>query len=148
MPPHETLTKFGYPDTLIAEYSHWAVLLRPQQATIGSLVVASVADIRRFSEVPREGFAELAEVIQQCESALSSMFAYDKINYLMLMMVDLQVHMHVIPRYAEVRDFAGVRCLDEGWPGPPILGASIELPADGQLSLLSSLKDSWQGAGR
>ena len=34
-----TMKKFGYPDTLIKEYSHWAVLLRPQQATLGALVL-------------------------------------------------------------------------------------------------------------
>ena len=36
-----TMQKFGYPDTLIAEYDHWVVLLRPSQVTLGSLVLAA-----------------------------------------------------------------------------------------------------------
>ena len=27
--PNQTAGKFGYPDTLIADYGHWCVLLRP-----------------------------------------------------------------------------------------------------------------------
>jgi len=31
---NDTIRKFGYPDTLIHEYDHWVVLLRPQQVTL------------------------------------------------------------------------------------------------------------------
>ena len=37
--PHDTLLKFNYPQTLLREYQHWAVLLRPKQVTVGSLVL-------------------------------------------------------------------------------------------------------------
>src|SRR3546814_2888106 len=33
---NETIRKFGYPATLIREYDHWVVLLRPAQLTLGS----------------------------------------------------------------------------------------------------------------
>lgn len=33
---NETILKFNYPDSLIREYDHWVVLLRPAQVTIGS----------------------------------------------------------------------------------------------------------------
>lgn len=36
-----TIEKFGYPATLIAEFDHWLVLLRPAQPTLGSLVLAA-----------------------------------------------------------------------------------------------------------
>ncbi len=38
---NETIQRFGYPATLVAEYEHWLVLLRPAQATLGSLVLAA-----------------------------------------------------------------------------------------------------------
>ena len=39
-----TIEKFGYPTTLIREYEHWLVLLRPEQVTLGSLVLAAKSD--------------------------------------------------------------------------------------------------------
>ena len=36
-----TLTKFGYPGTLLHESEHWCVLMRPQQVTLGALVLAA-----------------------------------------------------------------------------------------------------------
>ena len=35
-----TIEKFGYPATLVAQFDHWLVLLRPSQPTLGSLVLA------------------------------------------------------------------------------------------------------------
>ena len=54
-------------------------------------------------------------------------FACDKLNYLMLMMVDPDVHFHVLPRYAVEREFGGVRFTDPGWPKVPNLGHENEL---------------------
>lgn len=33
---NQTMRTFGYPAATVAEYAHWAVLLRPQQATLGA----------------------------------------------------------------------------------------------------------------
>ena len=56
------------------------------------------------------------------ERKLRDAFQFDKINYLLLMMVDRHLHFHVIPRYAETRSFAGVEWPDPAWPkGPPAL---------------------------
>ena len=35
------MRKFGAPATCIHDYSHWSVLLRPVQITLGSLVLAA-----------------------------------------------------------------------------------------------------------
>jgi diadenosine tetraphosphate (Ap4A) HIT family hydrolase len=119
---NETMRKFGAPATCIRRYDHWSVLLRPAQATLGSLVLAAHDTVRAFSELDQAGFTELHGVCRELEQALATAFEYDKLNYLMLMMVDPDVHFHVIPRYAEARRFEGVEFLDPGWPGPPALG--------------------------
>ncbi len=95
-----TIEKFGYPATLVHELRHWLVLLRPAQVTLGSLVLAAKSDATAFSELPVEAFAEQAQAVRSIERALSSLVRYEKINYLMLMMVDPNVHFHVIPRYS------------------------------------------------
>jgi diadenosine tetraphosphate (Ap4A) HIT family hydrolase len=40
------------------------------------------------------------------------------------MMVDPQVHFHVIPRYAASKDFAGTTWTDANWPKPPDIGGA------------------------
>ncbi len=117
-----TMEKFGYPDTLIKEYEHWVVLLRPQQATLGALVLICKNEADTFSKISAEAFSELKDITAAIENHLKDCFSYDKINYLMLMMVDHDVHFHVLPRYAHSRIFEQQEFNDPGWPGPPNLG--------------------------
>ena len=132
-----TMEKFGYPRTTIAEYDEWVVLLRTQQVTVGSIVLAHRSQQTRFSDLPPEAFSELAVVTRHLESTLEAAFHYDKINYLMLMMVDPQVHFHVFPRYESERDVAGVAFRDRGWPKAPKLAEPLDMNED-QLAWVKS----------
>jgi hypothetical protein len=38
-----TIEKFGWPGSLVHEFEHWLVLVRPAQVTLGSLVLAAKA---------------------------------------------------------------------------------------------------------
>ena len=114
-----TAEKFGYPETLIREYEHWLVLLREQQISLGSLVLVCKDPALRFSDVTSEAFVELHRVIVDIEQTLETQYRYDKINYLMLMMVDPDVHYHVIPRYETAREFSGHRSSITAGRGPP-----------------------------
>jgi diadenosine tetraphosphate (Ap4A) HIT family hydrolase len=119
---NETMRKFGYPRTTLIETPHWVVLVRPQQPTLGALVLACREPVKRLSDVSAEAFLEMKTLVGRIEDGLKVQFAYDKINYLCLMMVDPDVHFHVIPRYATPRDFEGVAFADAGWPAVPSLG--------------------------
>ena len=125
-----TVEKFGYPASLIREYDHWLVLLRPAQVTLGSLVLAAKSDAHAYSALPAEAFAEQARVVGHIEQTLQSFCAYEKINYLMLMMVDREVHFHVLPRYSGTRSFKGTDFPDHGWPGQPDLSKAVTLSED------------------
>ena len=125
-----TIINFGYPDSLVCEFEHWLVLLRPAQVTLGSLVMAAKSDATAYSQLPAEAFAEQALVVAAIERGLSEFCAFEKINYLMLMMVDREVHFHVIPRYSETRTIDGAEFPDRGWPKAPDLGSAIELNAE------------------
>jgi len=132
---NETITRFGFPATLLREFEHWVVLVRPAQPTLGSLVLAAKSDATDLSALPADAFAELKLVTTAIESALKDFVGYAKINYLMLMMVDPHVHYHVIPRYEGARTFADIEFTDAGWPKVPDLGSAIALSED-QLSAL------------
>ena len=56
------------------------------------------------------------------------------------MMVDPNVHLHVIPRYSQPRDWNGVEFPDAGWPGPPQLGTSIALSSEDIRNLTAELQ--------
>ena len=115
------MLKFGAPETCVREYANWLVLLRPAQVTLGALVLVAREPVTAFSQLGEDGFTELAGITRDIDVALSHLFQYDKLNYLMLMMVDPHVHFHVIPRYATERLYEGVEFADCAWPGPPDL---------------------------
>lgn len=135
-----TAEKFGYPGTLVAEFEHWVVLLRPQQVTLGSLILLCRNEARRFGDITQPAATELKAATGRIEEVLSAAFGYDRINYLMLMMVDPDVHFHVIPRYQSSRSYQGTAFLDTAWPGPPNLAESNELSAERQAALIADLK--------
>lgn len=141
--PNQTMTRFGYPDTLICEYDHWVVLLREPQVTLGSLVLCSSSDATAFSKLPPGAFLEMSAVVNDIERAIAGAFHYDKINYLMLMMVDPNVHFHVFPRYATERSACGLVMTDAGWPAAPKLEVHRELTPSERDELCGHIKDFW-----
>ena len=135
-----TIEKFGWPATLIAEFDHWLVLLRPAQPTLGSLVLAAKSDATAFAGLPGEAHAELKRVTGAIEAALARFTGYARLNYLMLMMVDPHVHFHVIPRYEGAREWGGVAFPDAGWPAVPQLGDAVKLEPAQREALVAELK--------
>jgi len=140
-----TEIKFGDPAQRVAQTDCWTVLLRPKQPTLGSLVLVCREPVRSFAEVSEQGYAEMRQLVGLIEATLREVVAYERINYLMLMMVDPDVHLHVIPRYQATRSFAGVDFADAGWPGPPVLDSAVSLDDTTSAALLARLRDAWAG---
>ena len=144
--PHSlnaTMRKFGAPQTTIRQYQYWSVLLRPAQATLGALVLAAHEPAQAFSELSPASFTELHAVTGQIEAALAKAFQYDKINYLMLMMVDADVHFHVLPRYAQPRQFDGMEFIDAGWPAMPNLSQINTTDAAINERIMNHIRSCW-----
>ncbi|HEY5559561.1 MAG TPA: HIT family protein [Steroidobacteraceae bacterium] len=139
-----TEIKFGDPATRIAQTGHWTVLLRPKQPTLGSLVLVCREPVRAFAELSAAAYANLRAVVRCVEPALREVSAYERINYLMLMMVDPDVHFHVIPRYGGSRRFMGADYPDAGWPGPPDLQTALTPEADARNALLERLRVAYE----
>ncbi|MBK1842672.1 HIT family protein [Azospirillum sp. YIM B02556] len=140
-----TMRTFGHPRTLVAETAHWAVLVRPRQVALGALVLVCREPATAFGQVSAAAFADLREVVAGTEAVLGDFVSYEKINHLMLMMVDPDVHFHVIPRYRETRRFDGLEFPDRGWPGPPALGHFVEPPPATLDRIVQALRERWTG---
>jgi len=140
---NQTSVRFGYPETLIWEYEHWVVLLREPQATLGSLVLCAKSEATEFSALPMEAHVEMGTVVREIEQALKAAFSYEKINYLMLMMVDPNVHFHVIPRYSEPQSACGLTIHDPGWPVLPQLGVAQDITLKERDELRAYISKYW-----
>ena len=132
----ETLKKFGYPGWLVKDYENWLLLCRFRQVTLGSLILICKDEVDAFSKISEKSFAEFPEIVREIEKNLKELFGNDKINYLMLMMADPDVHFHIIPRYSRTREFEGVIFKDKGWPDAPAL-KEINKVSDGVMHKLT-----------
>jgi diadenosine tetraphosphate (Ap4A) HIT family hydrolase len=141
-----TILKFGYPDSLIAEYPDWYVLLRPQQVTAGALVLAHRGDATAFSDLPAPAFAGLQSAVRDIEANLKALVEYQRINYLMLMMVDPHVHFHVLPRYEGSRGIGGLEVPDQGWPRTPDLAKFVQPGAADLARIAAGIRSAWRRA--
>jgi len=136
---NETIRKFGWPDSLLTEFDHWVVLLRRAQPTAGALILAAKSSALAFGELPPGAHAELEPITRMIERALKEVVDYQRINYLMLMMVDPHVHFHVLPRYEGERTVAGIKFADAGWPGQPDLSRAVSLDDRQCRSMIAAL---------
>lgn len=93
--------------------------------------------------MPEGAFGELRRVTAELEAALRSQLAYDKINYLLLMMVDPHVHFHVLPRYSTPHSFLGHEFPDPCWPGPPDLSKTLDVDSSVFELLRRALSSAW-----
>ncbi len=141
---NSTLQKFGYPESLIREYEHWVVLLRPVQVTLGSVIIAAKSEARSFGALGAEEMAEWPGIVRAFESAVAKDFGAEKFNYLALMMVDPNPHFHAIPRYRKPVDFRGQSFTDENFPKPPSLDVANECSSEVLVSLREHLRASFE----
>lgn len=111
--------KFRVKDLLIYKTKYWTWSLRPKQITLASSVLSLNRQAATFSKVSAEEFQDLKNIVGIIEKGIKKAFGYDIMNYLMLMMVDHQVHYHVIPRYSKKVVFNTENWEDESWPKPP-----------------------------
>jgi len=137
---NDTMRKFGYPDTLLVETDRWAVLVRPQQPTLGALVLACREPVQALGQLSPEAFAEMQSLVGRIERGLKAAVRYEKINYLCLMMVDPDVHFHVVPRYSTPRQWESIEFADAGWPAVPNLAKFPALDAAQLATLVAHLR--------
>lgn len=115
--------KFKIDELKIFETNYWVWSLRPQQVTLGAGILSLKRECSAFSQLKSEEYKDLENVIKINENTLKSLFNYDIMNYLMLMMIDKQVHFHIIPRYENKFEYFNVTWEDLSWPRPPSLDA-------------------------
>lgn len=128
--------KFKVEDLLIIQTEYWRWSLRPLQCTLGAGILSLKRPAESMSELTPEEGSDLIVITKIIESTLKKAFGMEKMNYIMLMMVDYHIHYHVVPRYSQEKLFAGVNFKDLGWPKPPVLDAEAV-----DIQVLHEIKD-------
>jgi diadenosine tetraphosphate (Ap4A) HIT family hydrolase len=123
----EFKTKFLVDNLKIYETEYWVWSLRPHQVTMGAGILSLKRQCESFSQLKKDEFADLYNVISIIEGTLKKIFDYDVINYLMLMFFDKQVHYHVLPRYSKKLLLLNQEWSDSAYPGvPKLIGDNTE----------------------
>ncbi len=133
--------KFKIKEYLICSEGAWNISLRPQQITLGSLILSLNRQCETLDGLTPEEGKDLAHAFQVISKILDAAFKPEKLNYLALMMVDNQVHFHVVPRYSEEVEFKGKSFVDTNWPAPPNVLNALEIKDSELLEIKEYMTD-------
>jgi diadenosine tetraphosphate (Ap4A) HIT family hydrolase len=120
--------KFRINELTIVQTKHWTWSVRPVHSTIGAGIISLHRYCEKYSSISNSESEDFANVIRIIENTVKRCYMYEKINYLMLMMVDAHLHYHVIPRYSKPIKFYKIEWQDKSWPSLPSLIGDI--PSD------------------
>jgi diadenosine tetraphosphate (Ap4A) HIT family hydrolase len=102
-------------------------------------------DIRNITE---DEWLELHWEITAATNALALAFDPDHFNYAFLQNQDRHVHLHVIPRYASARTFAGRQFGDPDYPDHYAVPALTIILASEQTAALANELRRWRSGCR
>lgn len=130
-------------EPILAEHQHWRLVLNHNQRFLGACFWALRRHIETITALTPEEWAELHPLLIRTTQALTKNFQPDHFNYVFLQNQDRHVHMHIYPRYAQPRLFAGQTFDDPDYPSHyTVPGPSRRLLAEQQEAIARALRDS------
>jgi diadenosine tetraphosphate (Ap4A) HIT family hydrolase len=104
------------PETIIEHGALWTVALNRNQNLLGKVMLVLNRPLEQVTLLREDEWADLHEQMRRVALALTAAFQPDHFNYAFLQNQDRQVHLHVMPRYAASRTFAGETFEDPDYP--------------------------------
>lgn len=98
-------------------YKYWDLYLHENQCYLGRMFVQLKVDngIEDFLDITGEVREEFFQIGQRVKKALEILFKPDKMNFAALSNTSPVIHMHIIPRYKEAREFDRISFKDTRW---------------------------------
>jgi diadenosine tetraphosphate (Ap4A) HIT family hydrolase len=94
----------------------WTWQLHENQSFLGRLVMRlNRASLASIADLSTEEWLALHSEVRQIELWLTRIFVPDRFNYAQLGNIYPQLHIHVVPRYRDPREWGGVRFVDPKW---------------------------------
>ena len=106
-----------YEQLKIKSYKYWNLYLHENQCYLGRTFVQlkEAKGVDDFLAIDGDVREEFFLVGKEVKAALKTLFQPDKMNYAALSNTSPVIHMHIIPRYKEPREFAGILFKDTRW---------------------------------
>ncbi len=126
---------------VLAESRYWRLVLNHNQNLLGKCFLVLRRHLEAVPQVTSDEWWELHPQLGQATAMLTAAFVPDHFNYAFLQNQDRHIHLHIIPRYAAVRQFAGLVFEDLEYPGHYAVPApDRRLEADHQRALAKLLQ--------
>ena len=93
---------------VVRESLRWRVIVNHNQNLLGKLCIVLRRHEESVARLTEDEWADLHGELRWAVDRLTRAFAPDHLNYCFLQNQDVHVHLHVLPRYAAGRHFAGV----------------------------------------
>lgn len=106
-----------YEKLKIGSYKYWDLYLHENQCYLGRGFAQLREDVGVEDFLAIEGAMrdEFFSICQDFKAALKGLFQPDKMNYAALSNTSPKIHVHLVPRYQEPREFAKVVFTDTRW---------------------------------
>ena len=124
---------------VIADGPHWRLVLNRNQNLLGKCFLAARRHLEAVPELSSEEWLDLRRQLGLATRMLDLAFRPDHFNYAFLQNQDRHVHLHVVPRYADRRTFAGAVFADPNYPEHYAVPAPARLLTDEQMAALARL---------
>jgi len=113
----EKKDRVDYEQLKIKSYKYWDLYLHENQCYLGRTFVQLKEEdgVDDFLSIEGEVRDEFFLIGEEVKAALKILFQPDKMNYTALSNTSPVIHVHIIPRYKESREFAGVTFKDTRW---------------------------------
>ncbi|MDQ2996104.1 MAG: HIT family protein [Chloroflexota bacterium] len=98
---------------LVGSWAYWHVVVNHNQNYLGKVMLVLRRHATDVAALTPNEQARLWSLLGEVKIALLGAFQPDHFNYAFLMNQDTHVHLHIIPRYAQPRVFAGMT-FDDG----------------------------------
>jgi diadenosine tetraphosphate (Ap4A) HIT family hydrolase len=91
----------------VTTWQYWKLIVNHNQNYLGKVMLVLKRHAMDVIDLTEAEQTEFWNVLRETQNALTAAFQPDHFNYAFLMNQDTHVHLHIIPRYAEPRTFAG-----------------------------------------
>ena len=125
-----------HPASVITADRLWTLAVNRNQNLLGKTMLVANRGVDSVGALRPDEWADLHDQVTRVTTALDDLFRPDHYNYAFLMNADIQVHLHVIPRYREVRSWHGETFSDPHFG--TLFGTEVRLLDDDALGSLAA----------
>lgn len=125
----------------LKEYKYWNVRVTPNQHLLGAHVISLKRHTEKMSDLEPREFEELIDIQKELENALEKTFRPHNYNYLQLGNVVRHLHIHMLPRYSDIKEFVELKWEDKIYRETPGVAPVLKQTPDPEYVVVGIKKE-------